>query len=310
MRKLPPLNAVRAFEAAARHVSFTKAAEELFVTHGAVSRQVARLEEYFGTKLFRRTPSQLTLTDAGQLYLTEVTALLDRLALVSMHMIENATPTALRISAPPTFTMRWLIGRLSTFQKKRPEVELRVTTSVAPIGSNEFGFDVGIRGVASPPSGWERAPFMTEFIVPVCHVDLPARSPLMVPGDLASHTLITYLTEPYDWPSWFEQAGAPRMAPTQSILRFEQMYFALHAVQERMGIAMLPLFLVIDDLIEKRLCVPFGTLGLRRREYGAFYRADCEARHLIGSFCEWLREGGKATEKSTNEWALAQGWKL
>lgn len=310
MRKLPPLNAVRAFEAAARHVSFTKAAEELFVTHGAVSRQVARLEEYFGTKLFRRTPSQLTLTDAGQLYLTEVTPLLDRLALVSMHMIENATPTALRVSAPPTFTMRWLIGRLSTFQKKRPEVELRVTTSVAPISATEFGFDVGIRGVTTPPNGWERTPFMTEFIAPVCHVDLLERSALTTPDDLRGHTLITYLTEPYDWGSWLEQAGAPGLSSTQSILRFEQMYFALHAVQERMGIALLPLFLVIDDLIERRLCVPFGPLGLRRREYGAFYRADCEARHLIGSFCEWLREGGRDTEKSTNEWARAQGWQL
>src|ERR1700710_897881 len=110
MKKLPPLNAVRTFEAAARHVSFTKAANELLVTHGAVSRQVALLEEWFGIKLFRRSPSQLPLTDAGQLYYREVTAILDRLALASMDMKQRAQPTALRINAPPTFTMRWLMS--------------------------------------------------------------------------------------------------------------------------------------------------------------------------------------------------------
>src|ERR1700691_4552305 len=112
MRKLPPLNAVRTFEAAARHVSFTNAAEELHVTHGAVSRQVALLEQWFGIKLFRRGPSQLSLTEAGQTYYREVTAILDRLALASMDMKDQAAPTVLRINAPPTFTMRWLLGRI------------------------------------------------------------------------------------------------------------------------------------------------------------------------------------------------------
>ena len=100
MRKLPPLKAVRTFEAAARHESFTRAAEELLVTHGAVSRQVALLEDWFGIKLFRRGPSQLVLTDAGRTYFREVTAILDRLALASMDMKQQAAPTALRINAP------------------------------------------------------------------------------------------------------------------------------------------------------------------------------------------------------------------
>src|SRR3979490_3055004 len=125
MRKLPPLNAVRAFEAAARHVSFTKAAEELNVTHGAVSRQVALLEQWLGTPLFRRSFSHLALTESGRSYLTEVTAALDRLALATMHVKEHAAPTALRINAPPTFTMRWLIPRMSVFQRRRIDVEIR-----------------------------------------------------------------------------------------------------------------------------------------------------------------------------------------
>jgi len=123
MRKLPPLNAVRAFEAAARHISFTKAAKELFVTHGAVSKQVASLETWLGTALFNRAQSQLSLTEAGKTFLAAVTPALDRIAITSMQLLEHTEPTALRISAPPTFTMRWLIPRISAFQKKRGGVD-------------------------------------------------------------------------------------------------------------------------------------------------------------------------------------------
>jgi LysR family glycine cleavage system transcriptional activator len=140
MRKLPPLNAVRAFEAAARHVSFTKAADELRVTHGAISRQVAMLEGWFGVKLFRRAPSQLTLTPAGHIYYREVTAVLDRLALASMNLKQQGATPVLRISAPPTFTMRWLIRRISSFQRLRPDVEPRLTTSIAPLNIQDTSF--------------------------------------------------------------------------------------------------------------------------------------------------------------------------
>lgn len=309
MRKLPPLNAVRTFEAAARHVSFTKAANELLVTHGAVSRQVALLEEWFGIKLFRRSPSQLTLTDAGQLYYREVTAILDRLALASMDMKQRAQPTALRINAPPTFTMRWLMSRLSTFQRRVPNVELRLTTSLGPINANEASFDVGIRGEHEDLPGWKSFHFMTELIAPVCHVDLPNRERLKSLDDLGAHTLVTYLTEPYAWRQWFERAGG-EMPRGQGILRFEQMYFALQATQEQLGIGLFPLFLVIDDLISGRLCVPFGELGLRRRSYGVLYREDAGAWPVMDEFCEWLAEAGQETERATVAWAESMGWKF
>src|SRR6476620_4161922 len=124
IRKLPPLNAVRAFEVAARHVSFTRAAEELNVTNGAVSRLVALLEDWLGKELFRRSASQLTLTDSGRTYLAEVSAVLDRLAVASRYVREQATPSAFHINAPPTFTMRWLIARMASFQRKHPDVEI------------------------------------------------------------------------------------------------------------------------------------------------------------------------------------------
>lgn len=307
MRKLPPLNAVRTFEAAARHVSFTNAADELHVTHGAVSRQVALLEEWFGVKLFRRAPSQLSLTDAGQVYFREVTAILDRLALASMDMKQHVAPAVLRVNAPPTFTMRWLIGRISAFQRKRPDVELRLTTSLGLINASDLSSDVAIRGEQPPMPGWQSIHFMTEFIAPVCHVDLLAREPLATPNDLTRHTLITYLTEPYDWRQWLHSAGG-EMSSGQTTLRFEQMYFALQATQERMGVGLYPLFLVIDELVAGRLCLPFGPLGIRKRSYSALFRDDVKDWNAISDFCGWLSEAGRETERVTKSWARSMGW--
>jgi LysR family transcriptional regulator, glycine cleavage system transcriptional activator len=306
MRKLPPLNAVRAFEAAARHVSFTKAAEELLVTHGAVSRQVALLEEWFGVKLFRRAPSQLTLTAAGHIYYREVAAILDRLALASMDMKQNGSSSVLRISAPPTFTMRWLIRRISSFQRMRPDVELRLITSIGPLNIHDTSFDVAIRGNVGDPVGWNSQYFMTELIAPVCHVDLLPRGKLSTPGDLRHHTLITYLTEPYDWNRWLAQAGG-EMAAQQATLRFEQMFFALQATQERMGIGLFPLFLVIDELMAGQLCLPFGDLGLRKREYRSFYAAENENSTMITDFTAWLADTGRETEQFMQDWAKSIG---
>lgn len=309
MRKLPPLNAVRAFEAAARHVSFTRAAAELHVTHGAVSRQVAFLEQWFDVKLFRRASSQITLTDAGQQYFREVTAILDRLALASMDLRATAAPKVLRINAPPTFTMRWLIGRLSAFQRSRPDVEFRLTTSLGPINPNEGAFDVAIRGDEGGAPGWTVVPFMTELIAPVCHVDLADSAQLATPADLLEQTLITYLTEPYHWEEWFARAGA-QMRTEQRTLSFEQMYFALQAMQERIGIGLFPLFLVIDELKAGSLCVPFGSLGHRRRAYSALYRPDSAGAGAAEDFCQWLVAAGRETEQSTREWAQSMDWRL
>ncbi|MCX7262241.1 MAG: LysR substrate-binding domain-containing protein [Burkholderiales bacterium] len=242
MRKLPPLNAVRAFEAAARHISFTKAAKELFVTHGAVSKQVASLETWLGTALFNRAQSQLSLTDAGKTFLAAVTPALDRIAITSMQLLEHTEPTALRISAPPTFTMRWLIPRISAFQRKRGGVEVKLTTSTAAVNFEDRIYDVAIRGSNQPIPGMLSVPFMTETIVPVCHPDLMENGQLDYPKLLANHTLISYDTEPMAWSEWLSMASQPDLRVFHS-LQFEQMYFALQAAAEGLGVVLVPLFL-------------------------------------------------------------------
>lgn len=309
MRKLPPLNAVRAFEVAARHVSFTKAATELNVTHGAVSRQVALLEGWLGTPLFHRSSSQLTLTDAGRSYLAETSAVLNRLAVASTYIMQQASPTALRVNAPPTFVMRWLIPRISMFQRQHPNVEIRLTTSLAPVNFQENLYDVAIRGNKGPLKDCDSQPFMGEIIAPVCHVDLLETLALTQPQDLQAHTLISYATEPYSWAEWLNNAGVPELRAA-GMLNFEQMYFALQAASEGLGVALVPLFLVIDDIVAGRLCTPFGPLAVKRRTYYANYVRQPNSSPVIDSFCKWLTQQGRDTEQSTTDWAVAQGWEL
>jgi LysR family transcriptional regulator, glycine cleavage system transcriptional activator len=309
MRKLPPLNAVRAFEVAARHVSFTKAAAELSVTHGAVSRQVALLEQWLGTPLFRRSSSQLTLTDAGRDYLTEVSAVLDRLAVASMYMKQQAAPTALRVNAPPTFTMRWLIARMSMFQRRNLDVDIRLTASLDPVNFQENTYDIAIRGSYAPTEDCISLPFMTEIIAPVCHVDLKETLPLTQPQDLKAHTLISYATEPYAWAEWLTAAGAHELRPAGT-LKFEHMYFALQAASEGLGVVLVPLFLVIDDVVAGRLCMPFGPLASKRRTYYANYPSSAKSSPVVNGFREWLMQEGRDTEQSIADWAASQGWTL
>ena len=298
-RKLPPLNAIRAFEAAGRHVSFTKAAAELHVTHGAVSRQVAQLEAWLGTALFLRKPSQLSLTEAGRSYLAEATAALDRLALASLHLLDQTPPSTLRVNAPPTFAMRWLIPRISGFQRRRPGVEVRMTTSLAPVRFEADGYDVAIRGAQAPLAGCVSVPVMTELIVPVCHADLAEKGRLREPRDLAAQILISYGTEPYSWPDWLAAAGVGELRPAGA-LRFEQMYFALQAAAEGLGVVLVPVFLVIDDIVAGRLCAPFGARAARRRRY---YANAARRAPAVDAFIEWLVHEGRDTEQAMEAWA-------
>jgi LysR family glycine cleavage system transcriptional activator len=297
MRKLPPLSAVRSFEAAARHVSFTRAATELCVTQGAISKQVATLEAWLGTRLFRRSASQIELTNAGHSYLASVTTALDRISVASTQLQAQATPTALRLSAPPTFTMRWLIPRLSSFQRQRPEAEIKLTTSIAPVNFQEQAYDVAIRGANRPLAGIHSVPFMTEIILPVCHTDLIAQGRLACASELTKHTLISYDTEPVTWADWLKDADVPNLKPV-NMLHFEQMYFALQAAAEGLGVVLVPLFLVADEIVAGRLCTPLGMLAARKRRYYANWQSGARANPVIESFCEWLASEGRATEMS------------
>jgi LysR family glycine cleavage system transcriptional activator len=294
MRRLPPLNAIKAFESSARLVSFTKAGQELNVTHGAISRQVALLESWLCVVLFERTRSHLVLTEAGKKFYGEISAALDRIALAAVNLAEDADQALLTVSAPPTFTLRWLIPRLSTFQRNHLGVNVKLSASLLPVDFSREKCDIAIRAAAEPLPGVLSRSFLTEKIIPVCHPDLLEKHPLSVPSDLCHYKRLSYSTEPYRWQDWLNTVGAPDVEPA-AVLHFEQMYFTLQAALEGLGIALIPYFLVADEIAAGRLCAPFGSLGMRERHYYAYRNPTVFVSPAQEAFFNWLEQAGCGT---------------
>jgi LysR family glycine cleavage system transcriptional activator len=194
--------------------------------------------------------------------------------------------------------MRWLIPRISGFQRHHPSVEVHLTTSLAALSFKENNYHVAIRAQHEAP-GCISIPFIAETTVPVCHVDLVEDLRLRRPGDLTRSTLISYVTEIYSWDEWLAGAGASGLKP-KGQLHFEQMYLAIQAAAEGLGVVLIPLFLAIDDIVAGRLCAPFGLLAARQRRFFAY---AAETNPVIDSFFDWLRRGGRDTEHSIACWA-------
>jgi len=297
MRRLPPLNAIRAFEAAARHLSFTKAASELCVTHGAVSRQVSALESHLGLPLFHRLNHQIQLTDEGRALLAEVGPALDRIALSTYALTRKAGRVVLAVNAPPTFTMKWLIPRLSGFQRLNPEVELRLTTGIAPVEAMALPeLDAVIRRLPGPSTRFECHEFLRTNLIAVCAPEILERAPARTAQDLGQHTLINASTHPHAWEQWFAAAGLEAVAPGGTLM-FEEMYFAHQAALDGLGIALLPEPLAIDDIAAGRLTVPLGTPRVYDPSYFLIASPHTRHRALLDDFTGWLRSQGEESDR-------------
>jgi LysR family glycine cleavage system transcriptional activator len=293
-RRLPPLNALRAFEAAARHESFSRAAAELCVTHGAVSKQIDLLERRLGVKLFRRMPGAVAPTEACRAYQAEIAAALDRIAEASARLAQRDYPDSLDINAPPTFTIKWLVPRLSKFQIDHPALEIRLSTKRAEVAAALRGADIVIR---RGPDGWRGVRsrlFLREAITPVCAPRLARRRPLKEPADLGRHVWLFADARPADWETWLAAAGVRGLAPART-LRFDHSSLALEAAADGMGVAMGPLAMVRNELEAGSLVAPFA--GLAAPTPG--YYSICTRTHAddpkIVAFRDWLESEGSAT---------------
>ena len=218
-RRLPPLNAIRAFEAAARYRNFTRAAEELSVTQAAVSYQVKLLEERLGVRLFHRHAGGLTLTPEAEAYFCALRPALDAIAEATERVSGAANGRPLTVSTYVTFAMRWLIPRLPEFEREHPGVELRLLT--ASTAAEQFLMDVDavISGPARQP-GWSSRRFLGEARVPVLSPELMRRKPLRRPADLRRHTLLHAATLRDAWPRWLALAGHADLVETQVLNRY------------------------------------------------------------------------------------------
>lgn len=287
-RRLPPLNAVKAFECAGRLGSHNAAATELGVTHGAISRQVAILEDWLGLRLFAKDGRGVALTAEGRRFLTEATTLLDGLARASSDLTRQDGPRLLRVNAPQTFTMRWLIPRLPSFAALHPKIEVRLSASIAPVETIADPFDIAIRrgtiGAASTP-------FLSETCVPVASPALLAERPVRQVRDLDAHTLLHAESVAHLWPDWLEQANFPNVRG-RSQLRFDPLYHSLQAAIDGVGIAMGPSALVAADLAAGRLVALLCQHPLAIEDFHVLTMPGRDMGRSRSAFRNWIKRVG------------------
>ena len=190
-RRLPPLNALRAFEAAARHLNFSRAADELSVTPGAVSQQIQNLEDYVGAALFKRTPKGLLLTDAAQTALPALREAFDRLAEAASLLTAAVDGRRLTLTAPPSFAAKWLVPRLGAFEQAHPQVDVWLSAAIELVDLTAGEVDVAIRYGAGRYPGLEVHRLFSETVIPVASPEHLANQPLSTPADLANHICCT-----------------------------------------------------------------------------------------------------------------------
>jgi LysR family glycine cleavage system transcriptional activator len=294
-RTLPPLNALRAFEAAGRLGSFKEAAAELHVTHGAVSQHVRALEEWLGASLFERHNRRVALTPAAKAYLAEIGPLFEQLSqATARYGFPETVSRTLSVNAPATFTLRWLVPRLAAFRAAHPDVDVKVETSNESLESLREIYDVVVRGGPDTFYGYSMRPFLSEERVPVCSPALLQRLPLRTPDDLRQHTLLHTSSLPRVWPDWLASARIPALRPAAA-LTFDHFYLTLQAAIDGIGIAMGPTALVADDLAAGRLVEPFAGPRLPSRSYCTYVADGKSADELVALFRSWLeREGARS----------------
>jgi LysR family glycine cleavage system transcriptional activator len=290
--RLPPLNALRAFEAAARHLSFTKAAAELHVTQAAISHQIRTLEEHLGVPLFQRRNKAVLLTEAGQLCLPGVRDGFARLAeaIESVRALESTN--ILGVTMPPSLAAKWLVPRLEGFRSANPEIEVRIDASTQLVDFARESIDVGIRYGGGSYAGLTAEPLFETEAFPVCSPQL-RKGPraLRTPQDLKWHTLLhtDWLArgdEP-DWRMWLLAAGV-RDVDWARGPKFNDGAVAIQAAIEGHGVALGRSALVAGDLKAGRLVRPFRLSVASRFRYYLVYPPAAIKRPRVAAFRAWL----------------------
>src|SRR5207248_3054722 len=291
---MPSLDLLTGFEAAARHLSFTKAGEELFLTQSAVSRQIKDLEEQLGVALFHRRHRALVLTDAGQQFYAAAAQVITTMRTATERLrAQSGRKRPLSVTTTSSFAALWLIPRLAGFTRTHPGIDVRITAETKVQDLERDGLDLAIRH--GPPSlaGPTAVRLFGERVFPVCSPKLLKRNPLRQPSDLKNHTLLQYddpdARHPWlHWKTWLEVAGIPELRPaaTLSLSGFEQIIPAALAGH---GVALGRSPLVKDLLAEKKLVAPFKTAADLARAYLVIASSAAAARPEVKDFVEWLK---------------------
>jgi DNA-binding transcriptional LysR family regulator len=298
---LPPLDLLVGFEAAARHLSFTKAGEELYLTQSAVSRQIKDLEDHLGVALFQRRHRALALTPEGQQFYAASAQVLVTMRAATEQLRRRTGRQAIALTTTHSFAALWLIPRLAGFTRARPDADVRITADTRVQDLERDGLDIAIRH--GPPSlaGPNAVRLFGERVFPVCSPKLLKKKPLKEPADLRHHVLLQY-DDPdgrhpwLHWKTWLEVAGIADLRPAGS-LSFSGYEQIIPAALAGHGVALGRTPLVRDLLASKELVAPFKSSADPARAYFAIVSRRAEARPEVRDFLEWLRETASSEAK-------------
>ena len=286
LRRLPALNALKAFEAAARHESFTRAAEELCVTQGAVSHQVKALELELNIKLFHRERQRLVLTEAGREYLTVVRDALDRIAVGTERLVQRQTSGVLTVSTSPDFAAKWLVHRLGRFAEAYPDIDLRVSATLHHVDFAREDVDLAVRHGEGNWPGLDVLRLSSEQLFAVCSPNLLAGRPrLTKPADVLKFPLL-HLDDRKAWSRWLEAAGV-EAEPTQGPV-LNRASMVIDAAVDGQGIALARTTLAAWDLINGRLVRPFIEALRLSKTYWIICPKATSKLPKIATFRDWL----------------------
>jgi LysR family transcriptional regulator, glycine cleavage system transcriptional activator len=286
-RRLPPLNALKAFEAAARHENFTRAAEELCVTQGAVSHQVKALEAELGLKLFNRERQRLVITEAGRAYLVVVRDAFDRIGDGTERLLQRQRGGALTVTTSPNFAAKWLVHRLSRFAEVHPQIDLRISATPHHVDFAREDIDLGIRHGDGTAPGLHITRLCTEELFPVCSPKLlDGRNRLRTPSDLGRFTLL-HVSDRQGWRQWLDFAGVAGVDPSRGpVVNHASM--AIDAAVDGQGVALARTALAAWDLIGGRLVRPFEIAMPASYAYWIVCSKVVAKLPKIVAFSDWL----------------------
>lgn len=289
-RHLPSLAGLQCFEAAARHLSFTRAADELSLTQSAVSKQVAQLESILEHPLFRRIRRRLHLTPEGAIYLGEARKILAQVEMSTRYMQSyGGEADVLNVATLPTFGARWLIPRLNGFRFRHPNINLNISNRVEPFDMQQERVEVAFFfGHGAWPKA-ECVKLLEEEMVPVCSPQSLAGMKVEEPLALTRLVLLQSATRPEAWHDWFDAQGQYTEHSYHGP-RFDTFYMALRAAQAGCGVALVPRFLVDEEIDEGKLVVPWPFSLKSRDAYYMAYPEHMAELYKVRAFIDWIRE--------------------
>ncbi|CAG4892618.1 LysR substrate-binding domain-containing protein [Paraburkholderia saeva] len=289
--KLPPLNALRHFEAVARLGSFAAAASDLHVTHWAVGKQIRLLEDWFGVPLFERRSRGVVPTDEGAALLNDVKGAFARLSSsVTRLRHESATRRitgVVRVNTPASFALCWLIPRLADFQVHYPDIDVRVSTTSRRLRYVGDAFDVGVRSGPEDAAGLMSTTLMPDLRLPACSPAVLQSHPIRTVADLRNHTLLHSTSTRTAWSDWLREAGSPGLQGARH-LDFDHVFLQLGAASEGLGVTLASLPLIEREIAAGRLVCPISEPASRGPDYTLVLNADRADDDAVIAFKKWI----------------------